>query len=401
MNSKERVRAAIAREPVDRVPLGLYVADCDTIERVIGRKTYVRNKIAAQVALWEGRREEVVESYKQDTVEFYEKLGCVDLICFKEAPVVPPKDYEPDPPRRLTDETWEDRGGRIYKASTLSNELVCVHDPTRHEVEDFDESMFPEFDASEYQSPDPSVFEVCDYLIEKLGPERYIAGTSGGAVAMSLLGGMTTGLMIYALRPEVARAASRRTAQWANCADRDYVRPGQDGALLEEDLAGTNGPFISPGLFREHCLPFFAERVAHVKAMGKQVLFHSCGDNRLLMEMYIDAGVECYQSLQTTAGMDLATLKARYGDRVCLMGNIEIERLAACSPADVRRAVLDAVNAAAHGGGFILSTSSGVIRGPIPPAHVLAISEVLADCHSTAIAPTGHESAASRQHPAS
>ena len=62
MTGKERVRAAINREPVDRVPLGFYLVDYDTIERVIGRKTFVRNKVASRIALWEGRRDEVAGS---------------------------------------------------------------------------------------------------------------------------------------------------------------------------------------------------------------------------------------------------------------------------------------------------------------------------------------------------
>ena len=37
MNSRERVSAAIARQPVDRVPLGFYCVDHDTVARVIGR----------------------------------------------------------------------------------------------------------------------------------------------------------------------------------------------------------------------------------------------------------------------------------------------------------------------------------------------------------------------------
>ncbi len=28
--------------------------------------------------------------------------------------------------------------------------------------------------------PDPSVFEACDYVIQELGEERYVAGTTGG-----------------------------------------------------------------------------------------------------------------------------------------------------------------------------------------------------------------------------
>ena len=62
MNSKERVAASIARQPVDQVPLGFYAVDHDTVEKVIGRPTYVRNKIQIQLALWEGRRAEVAES---------------------------------------------------------------------------------------------------------------------------------------------------------------------------------------------------------------------------------------------------------------------------------------------------------------------------------------------------
>ena len=98
MTSKERVQAAIERKPVDRVPLGFYAVDYDTVERVLGRKTFVRNKIGITTALWEGRRAEVAESLKKDTVELYKKLDCADLILPKEGRILPPEDYEPDPP---------------------------------------------------------------------------------------------------------------------------------------------------------------------------------------------------------------------------------------------------------------------------------------------------------------
>jgi hypothetical protein len=82
MNGKERVKKTIEGKSVDKVPLGFYVVDCDIVEKVIGRKTFVRNKIDSQLALWEGRREEVAESYEKDTVEFFKKIDCVDLITF-------------------------------------------------------------------------------------------------------------------------------------------------------------------------------------------------------------------------------------------------------------------------------------------------------------------------------
>ncbi len=52
MNSRSLVEATFARRKTPRVPLGLYAVDHDTIERVIGRPTYVRNKVETQIAFW-------------------------------------------------------------------------------------------------------------------------------------------------------------------------------------------------------------------------------------------------------------------------------------------------------------------------------------------------------------
>ena len=82
MTGKERVKNAIARKPVDKIPLGFYVVDCDTVARVIGRKTFVRDKIGTVLALADGRRDEVAESLKKDSVEFYRKIDCADLIIY-------------------------------------------------------------------------------------------------------------------------------------------------------------------------------------------------------------------------------------------------------------------------------------------------------------------------------
>jgi hypothetical protein len=363
MTGKERVRAAVARQPVDRIPLGFYVVDCDTIARVLGRPTYVRDKIRSQIALWEGRRDEVVASYQRDTVEFYQKLDCADLIAFKEAPLVPPKGYQPTPPRQVDAETWEDRQGRVYKVSHLSNELVCVHDPNRKEAEDFTAEMFPPFDPAEYQPPDPTIFEACDYVIAHLGADRYIAGSSGGIVAFTLLGGTVPGLMLYATAPEVVCAANRRATAEANRADRDYIRPGQDAAFLEQDMAGTNGPLLSPAVFRETGLPFLKERIANLKQHGQQVLLHNCGDNRPLLRMFVEAGVDCYQSLQTTAGMEIGYLQEHYGHAMSFWGGVAVELLVAGTMEEVRQNVRQVLEIGKRRPGFILGPSHSIAYG--------------------------------------
>ncbi len=361
MNSKERVRAAIRRERPDKVPLGFYIVDYDIVEKVIGHPTYVRNKVKAQLAFWEGRRDEVVESYKRDTVEFYRRIDIADIICFKEAPIVPPKGYRPeDPPRQIASDAWEDSQGRVFKVSYVSNELVCVKDPTIWERE----YTVEEFTAPvEDVPPDPSIFEACDHLIAELGAERYIAGSSGGLGVMVLLGGMERGLMEYILHPDVVRAAIRRNVIQGNLNDKYYIRPGQDGVLFEEDMGSTKGPLMSPKMFREFCLPAMKERVAHVKQAGMQVLLHNCGNNRVLMDQFIEAGVECYQSLQANADMDVGELKAEYGERMAFWGGVSLDVLIQGTMEDVRREVRHALEVGAPGGGFILGPSHSIAKG--------------------------------------
>jgi len=365
VTGKERVRAAIERRPVDRLPLGFYVVDYDTIERVIGRKTYVRNKIASRIAFWEGRRDEVVESYKKDTVEFYRKIELCDMVCFKEAPIVPPKGYKPeDPPRRVDDRTWEDRCGRIYRISELSNDITCVHDPVARKV-DYTRTMFEE--EPQVEPPDPSIFEAVDYIIEHLGKDRYIAGTSGGLTALVLLGGMEQGLLMYALEPEVVRAATRHSVRRQNLLDRYFIRPGQDGVLFEQDMAASKGPLLSPAMFREFCFPAMRERVQRVREHGQQVLLHNCGNNRPLMEMFIEAGVQCYQSIQNIPEMEIGGLRRDFGARLSFWGGIALDDLILGTPADVRRNLRRTLARVFSAGpartGFILGPSHSIAKG--------------------------------------
>ena len=360
MTSKERVQAAIAREPVDRVPLGFYAVDYDIVERVIGRKTLVRNKIETQIAIWEGRRDELAESYKVDSVEFYRKIDCADIILPKEAPLLPPRDGEPDPPKRIAEDRWEDRHGRVYQAARDANEIRCVYspepkEPRQYRVEDFAGPV-------EVAPPDPSIFEAHDHMIEELGQDRYVAGLTGGTTALTLLGGTEDGLVRYALEPEVVLAASRHSAAVQDQLDEYYVRPGVPGVLMEDDTAGTNGPLISPDMFREMCFPFLKGRLEHVKQFVPQVVFHNCGNNIPLMDMMIEAGVDCYQSLQTTAGMEVGKLKEMFGDRLAFWGGVPVEALIAGTPEDVRKAVRTAMERGAPGGGFILGPSHSVAK---------------------------------------
>lgn len=361
MNSRQRVEACIRREPTDAVPLAFYAADHDTVSKVIGRPTFVRNKVGIQLALWDGRRDEVVESLKKDSVEFYQKIDLCDLLTWKAPALVPPKDYRPARVKKLDDSHYEDERGRVFMISWESNEIVCVKDPERDAKEwtpaDFEKPV-------DITPPDPSIFEAYDYFVEKLGKSRYIAGHTAGLNAAVLLGGMERGLLAYAMQPDVARAAVNRLAEEQNRLDPFYCRRDLPGVLIEEDLCSTKGPMLSPAMYREFCLPAFKSRIANIKKTnGAQIIFHSCGNSRAILDQFIEAGVEVLQSIQAIPEMWVGDLKRDFGKDLILWGGVPVDELILGTPDSVRKAVRRAMEAAAPGGGFILGPSHSVAYG--------------------------------------
>jgi len=64
--------------------------------------------------------------------------------------------------------------------------------------------------------------------------------------------------------------------------------------------------------------------------------------------------------------MDIVELKAHYGDRLCLCGNVELDfPLSRGTPDDVRDAVLHLMRAVGPGGGYAIGSSNS-ISGWVP-----------------------------------
>ena len=137
---------------------------------------------------------------------------------------------------------------------------------------------------------------------------------------MELPGGMEKGLMDYCLNPELIKTIGAHNLKLHNFLDRHLIREGTDQVFVENDFATTLGPLVSPPMFGEFCLPIMKERVKNIKKYREKVLMHSCGNSWKLLDMIVEAGIDCYQSLQTGAGMDMRLLKEKYGDRMSFWG---------------------------------------------------------------------------------
>jgi hypothetical protein len=368
MNSKQRVLAALEHRAPDRPPLGFFAVDHDTVSKVIGRETFLRSKAASQIALWEGKRDEVAASWREDAIEFYSKLDLIDIVPAHAmaASVLPPKGYEPLRPEKIDDVSWRDNQGCVYRYSPRTDDITCVDNPALREKtftpEDF---AIPE----SVEKPDESCFEVVDAVIGHFGEERFVVGPSGDEASMVLLGDdYERGLLEFALNPETVLAAHKSALATGLLEDDYYIRPGQDAVLWGTDFSCNTGPMISPPDFEKFCLPNIIERTAAVHGRGLKVLKHACGNNALLLDFFVRAGYDCHQSLQESAGVDIQELRSRLGSKLALWGGVQVEHLIAGTTeevrADVRRAFRVALETPEAGsGGFIIGTSHSVAVG--------------------------------------
>ncbi len=82
-----------------------------------------------------------------------------------------------------------------------------------------------------------------------------------------------------------------------------------------------------------------------------------------LLDMYIEAGFDVYQSVQASAGMDLAKVKEACGDQIVLWGGVPLEILQAGNMDQVRQSVRKAAQAGKPNGRYIFGSSHSIAVG--------------------------------------
>lgn len=360
MTSRERVQTTLRFEEPDKVPLAVYAIDCDTASRVLGRKTFIRDKAGQRIAFWEGRRDEVVESLKIDIPELFAKLDIIDLIYLSKITSVPPRDYEPEQVRRIADGVWENAAGNTLKYSPVTNQIAQVSHKTNWDTE-YSLEQFP-LDP-EVTPEDESVWEVYDHVLPLLPPDRYVIGPYPLVPQHVMLGGWERGLVEIVTRPDIVERAMQSGIARARKQQALWQMRPCDGIMAESDFGHTTGTFVSPAHFRRLFLPAVRFNAQSVHALGRDFFLHSCGNNQPIFDQLVEVEIDCLQSLQPQAGMSPAMVKQRSGNRVAAWGGVDVANLVAGTMDDVRRDVRTAMETAKRGGGFILGASHSIAWG--------------------------------------
>ncbi|MGQ9476404.1 MAG: uroporphyrinogen decarboxylase family protein [Actinomycetota bacterium] len=131
---------------------------------------------------------------------------------------------------------------------------------------------------------------------------------------------------------------------------------GLPGLIYTDDLAYRSGPMLNPRLIEELFGDCYRRIVETAHRAGMKVIMHSCGNVTSLLPWIADCGFDGVHPLEPTAGVSLSEAKAMVGDRICLVGNLDVTHtLVDATREEVHEAVRAAIREAGPGGGFILA----------------------------------------------
>ncbi|MGI5894506.1 MAG: uroporphyrinogen decarboxylase family protein [Candidatus Merdivicinus sp.] len=373
MTSKERVQKTIAHQEPDRVPIGEWGIDHDHVSRIIGHHTYWRNRKETTLALWEGRRDEVVESLKHDCVELVDALD-YDVVTVE---LVPPKTNKPaNPPKQIAEGTWQDDQGRIYKYAPSNDSISCMTpNPEREEIPQDELEQIIE-NAGKI---DESQFELIDYIADHYGNEKAILCRSvniHGALINPFGGDYNHQLIMTLLNPDEIKKLYDACLAFNKALLDHCQKKGVLIAMQGQDFGMNTGCIISPDSIRDIFMPIMKKVNQEIVNRDMIPFYHCCGNVWDIMDDFVKVGYRGYQSIQESAGMDTKRVKELYGKDLTLWTGIQCETLVEGSIEDAEREVRKNLEFLMPGGGFIFGSTNSVQYGAKTENYLRALEIV-------------------------
>lgn len=365
MLARERVAKTLAHEEPDMVPWGEHSIDYNIYEMTLGRETWVHAKIRETRGWWDGRRDEILASYKRDIPDLVRALG-MDIVTVG---LNPSATWRPVPLEQVDEVTYRDGAGNLFRVSSATHQLMPYKIrtdnyavPTLEELQD----AIDRLEAEGAPKPDDSCWEVMRHVVREMKGTHWI-NTCVGGMGFPVFG--PTDEEHYAnlaLHPELHGKLAELNAKRLTAELRWYAEEGVDSVMPCADLGSSTGLFANPRILEEHVAPWWAEYIRRAHELGLKVIKHCCGCIWEALPLMCDAGFDGYEGIQASGGMDMRLLKERYGDRLTLWGGVWNEHLILGTPADIEEDARYAIRWGAPGGGFIYGATHSLAVGTKP-----------------------------------
>ncbi|MBI2940520.1 MAG: hypothetical protein HYY04_08790 [Chloroflexi bacterium] len=162
-------------------------------------------------------------------------------------------------------------------------------------------------------------------------------------------------------KPELVHELLEKVGTFSARVAGRVAEQGADSVTWVDDLGYNQTTFFAPRHYREFIFPWHQRMAAAIHEHGAYAHMHSHGNVNSLVPQFIDAGIDMLNPVGPSDNMVLGELKARYGDRITLVGGIS-KYIGRMSWAEIEAHVEEVVRVGAPGGGFIVFSEGGIPR---------------------------------------
>jgi len=341
MTSKERVHAALRKEPADRVPVFMWFHP-ETARR-LGELLEIPASRVAEAMGDDIRQTWVNNNYAMEGIT-HEREG--------ESHV----------------DVWGIKWVRVGEFNQI--------------VESPCEQAGPG-DVLEYEFPEAHLDELLALMEPVLrSADEYFVGVDVSPCVFEMywrLRGMQHAILDLAMHADMATTMLGRCADFAAALSEESCRRfALDWLWTGDDVGGQQGMIVSPAMWREMVKPHLSRVVEVGKKHALPVAYHSCGGIRPIIGDLVEIGVNVLNPVQCNCpGMDPLELKREFGGELAFMGGVDTQGVLPHGSADeVRRATARLVEGmTADGGGYVLAAAH-TVPPETPDENIFAMYEV-------------------------
>ena len=333
MKPKERFLVALKKEQPDKVPVYDYLYSQDLFEAVLGKRPDAYDVMLG--------------------IELAAGLGH-DAVCTPSQGLGPV--YLND-----SGDVYRDEWGTVYKKEPN------VSWPSDAPI-DYPVKCRADFEALTF--PDASIPARYALLKEAVA---YADELGGLAAVGTLLGPLSLAWLLmgpeYLLtamydEPELVDDIFKAYVEYAAVSIQNNAKYGVDAFIIAEDLGYINGVFYSPDMMRENLFPYIKRMVDEAHGAGLPVILHCDGNINPILDDIIKMGFDALHPLERKCHMDIKEVKQKYGDKLCLFGNVDsCGVLALGTLEEVEAATISCIRDAAPGGGYVLGSDHSLNMG--------------------------------------
>ncbi len=330
MNSEERVIKALRREEIDRVPTFEWIIDKKVINAILPGKT----------------QEEFIYEMNIDGI-------VVEVDYIKE---------------EIKPGVFKDEWGTIER---FSEEEHSISDGCMRTQEDFDK----------YEPPNPCAthrLKALERILKKYkGKKAIILHLNDVLSIPRKLLGYEHLLMSIASDPSLVKNLVDLSVDYNLRLAKEAVKKGIKIVFTGDDFAYDKGLLMSPQSFEDIFYPGFLKVMRGFKELGLYVIKHTDGNIWPIIDKIVDSGIDCLDPIDPTAGMDIPSVKSKYGNRIAIKGNVDCARtLSFGTKENVVKETKQCLKDGAPGWGYILSSSNSIHSG-VKPENYVAMLETL------------------------